>query len=156
MATTKSSSILLIKRSLSTVALLLWFSSLFLPVFEEVAEESRVLLGRDMLVFTFGWLTPALVGIPWALMNLGVIGLSLINVLGGASRWGGIAFVALAMILTAVLVGAHSLALAGGWITSNALQVGIIPWTLSMILVGIATAMDDRWLARTADLSRMT
>ena len=127
---------------LTLAALALWVLSLFLPVFAEEGSScvpGRAIVGYDMLLFSVS-LSFVFVGMPWLFLNMAMLFVSAINlagVTGCASRGAGCVTLAVTALCTGVLAAAHAL----GFIRTDMLQVGIVPWTAALVLAGGAAVL---------------
>ena len=131
------------KSLLALVSLVLWSISMLLPVFREnsLSGSGPQILGYEMLLFVALYLSPALVGLPWLFLNVMVLYLAATNLMGLRRRALGFTVVAVAVACTAAVVGGQVYAYSSGGTSTNMLQVGIIPWTLAVLLVAVAATM---------------
>lgn len=125
----------IIKVFLSLIALSLWITSLFLPVAEESgAGRGNFMSGAWVLAWTFTWGLILLLGIPWAVLNVGLIVLLFINLSGRRYGWLSLSFMTGCVIMT-VLTAA--LAFYGvRW------RYGMLFWIASMYLIGYAALIE--------------
>ncbi|MDB5337270.1 MAG: hypothetical protein JWN70_2889 [Planctomycetaceae bacterium] len=130
------------KTQLAVIALSLWLLSLALPVFAEGgAGHARTISGFSVLLATLTWGIFVGIGIPWAVMNLGLPWLVYWNINGGSSRVWARWFSAGATLLTiATLLIARDYP-QWHWTGSGILRIGVLPWTASMFVIASATAL---------------
>jgi hypothetical protein len=125
----------ILKVILSLIALSLWITSLILPVSEESgAGRGNFMSGGWVLFWTFTWGLMLLIGIPWAILNVGLFVLLFVNLSGRRYRWLSIAFITACGIVTALTA---ALAFYGvEW------RFGMFFWIASMYLIGFAALIE--------------
>lgn len=131
------------KRRLAITAFSLWVVSLLLPVFYEWGGAERYAIpGYLVLLGTLGYGVFAGFGIPWAVMNVGLLALLITNLQGKAWRAAGWWFAAGATLVTLLLVVVMALPSGSVWNSLRFYGVGVIPWTASLYVMAYATWLD--------------
>ena len=125
----------ILKVILSLTALSLWITSLILPVHEESgAGRGHFISGGAVLFLTFTWGLMLLIGIPWAILNVGLFVFLFINLSGRRYERLSVSFI-IACVIVTVLTAA--LAFYGvQW------RYGIFFWIASMYLMGFAALIE--------------
>jgi hypothetical protein len=120
-----------VKVVLSLIALSLWITSLILPVAEESgAGRGHYMSGGWVLFWTLTWGLILLIGIPWAILNVGLFVLLFINLSGRRYGWLSVSFILACGIVTALTA---ALAIYGvEW------RYGMFFWIASIYLIGFA------------------
>lgn len=131
------------KRCFAIIAFSLWVVSLLLPVFhEQGAAEGQAIPGYLVLLATFGYGVFAGFGIPWAVMNIGLIALFVTNLQGKSWRAAAWWFAAGVTLVTLLLMTVMSFLSGSVWGSLRFYGVGVIPWTVSMYLMAYATWLE--------------
>jgi hypothetical protein len=125
----------ILKVLLSFIALSLWIASLILPVAEESGPgKGHLISGGWVLFWTFTWGLILIMGIPWAILNLGFFVVLFVNLSSRRYQWLSVSFIVGCVIVT-VLTGA--LAFFGvEW------SYGMFCWIASMYLIGFAALIE--------------
>lgn len=127
-----------LKVAVSAAAFLLWSLSLALPVF---ATTDRTVPGWAVLFATFAWGISTGIGIPFAVMNVGLLYLFWQNLRGKTSRSIATAGLLLSLFLFVAIIAAAQDYPQWNWTGANMLRIGVPVWFQSMVLMSIATCM---------------
>ena len=125
----------IVKVILSIIALSLWIASLIVPVWEESgAGRGHLHSGGWVLFWTFTWGLIFVIGIPWAILNIGLFVLLFVNLKGRRYEWLSVSFLilcAVVTLLTGVLAFYGVLWRYGMWL-----------WIGSMYFMGFASYIE--------------